>query len=155
MRKLNVLLFIGALALSSSCKKEENEPTPPTPTPTAQTKTLPVYISPIPLNLYLGGVAPMVKITEVGTTNEFTFLVNTCDNVNGNSFTITYGKSYSVVFGSYNGGQWTQTGGNSGTMTIANDGQISGNVGSNFGITKGTDYQGCGFTITGEILLFY
>ena len=29
MRKLSVLLFIGALALSSSCKKEEKEPTPP------------------------------------------------------------------------------------------------------------------------------
>jgi hypothetical protein len=154
MKKISLLLFIGALALVSSCKKEE--PTPPATTPpTAQTKTMPVYISPIPLAQYLGGVAPMVRITEVGTTNEFTFLVNTCDNVNGSTFTITYGKSYSVVFGSYNGGQWTQTGGNSGTMTIASDGQVSGNVGSNFGITKGTDYQGCGTQINGEILLFY
>lgn len=154
--KISNILLIGLIAVSS-CKKEKSEPNPPTTgTPTTQTKTMSVYLSDIPLNTYFGGNPPMVRITENGTTNEVTFLVNTCSSVNGNTFTITYGKSYNVTFGALIGGAWAETIG-SGTMTIANDGQISGvfGVGNELTVTKATNYGSCGTVISGEILLFF
>lgn len=157
MKKLSLLLFLGALVLISSCKKEEPEPTPPTTvTPTTQTKTMPVYISDIALNTHFGGSAPHVKITENGTSNEVTILVNTCAGVNGNTFTVTNGKTYNVIFGTLIGGTWAQTLG-SGTMTVASDGQISGmfGTGNEVIVTKATNYGGCGTVVSGEILLFY
>lgn len=158
--KTTIFFLTLAMSIFISCEKEEpTEPTnPDNPTPTTQTKNLPVYLGDVALNSYFGGTPPMVKITESGTASENVLSVNTCANSTGSSFTIAFGKSYTVVFGTYIDSTWAQYGGFSGTMTVAADGQISGTIGSGMEqllAIKASNYGACGTAISGDILLFY
>ena len=157
--KISNILLISLIALAS-CKKENPEPKnqSPSESTTAQTMTLPVYLGDPALINYFDNSIPMVRITENGTNVESTPLVNVCSSINGNSVTLKYGKTYSVVFGLYVDNVWAQWEGFSGTMTVDNNGNISGNIGvgvESVLASKAINFGGCGFTVAGEILLFF
>lgn len=157
--KISNILLISLIALAS-CKKENPEPKNQSPSEpaAAQTMTLPVYLGDPALINYFDNSVPMVRITESGTNVESTQLVNVCSSINGNSVTLKYGKTYSVVFGLYVDNVWAQWEGFSGTMTVDNNGTISGNIGvgvESVSAVKANDFSGCGFVVDGEIILFY
>jgi hypothetical protein len=159
MKKICLLIFVG-IFMVCSCKKDDPQPktSTTTPPPSVQTADLDVYLGDPVLITYFGGNPPMIKITETGTSNEVIFLVNTCSDMNGNSFTVENGKTYSVSFGVVIGGTWAQHSGFTGTITVANDGLISGTIGSGMetlSVAKATDYGGCGTVIQGSIMLFF
>lgn len=157
--KISNILLISLIALAS-CKKENPEPknqSPSEPT-TTQTMTLPVYLGDPALINYFNNSAPMIRMTESGTTEEITLLVNTCSNINGNSFILKKGKSYDVVFGVYVDDVWAQWSGFAGIISIDNNGNISGGAGvgiESVSAAKANNFAGCGFTIEGDILLFF
>ncbi len=158
MKILNSLLICFIVA--SSCQKDDTEPNvQPTSAPTsAQTMTLPVYLGEAALITYFDNTVPMIRMTESGTTEEITLLINTCSNVNGNAFTLKHSTSYDVVFGLYVDGTWAQWEGFYGTITVDANGNIDGTVGvgvESVLAAKANNYGGCGFTISGDILLFF
>lgn len=158
MRKLIMLLFLGTLAMTSACKKDENKNNSTTNGQNTTSKTMLVYIGEVPLNNYFGGNPPMIRVTEDGTSNQVTVTVNSCGSVNGSTLTIKNGKTYNVVFGTYIDGTWAPQAGFSGTMSVASDGQVSGVIGTGIDAvlaSKTANYTGCGTTITDEIILFY
>lgn len=158
MKFLNFLLICFIVA--SSCQKDDTEPnvqSPSAPT-SAQTMTLPVYLGDAALSYYFDNTVPMIRMTESGTTEEITLLINTCSNVNGNSFTLKKGKSYDVVFGLYVDGTWAQWEGFYGTITVDVNGNINGIIGAGVDAVmaaKASNYGDCGFTMSEDILLFY
>ncbi|NRA10904.1 MAG: hypothetical protein HRT57_02985 [Crocinitomicaceae bacterium] len=142
----NLLLITILLMAVSSCQKE------------APTLNLPVYITDAKLNAYFNGTVPYLRISESGSSVEETFLINTCSNQNGGTYTFQVGKSYDVEFGIYVDNTWASFEGFNGTLTVDGDGNISGTITGIPGwleSQKSVDFGGCGSVIQGDICLFF